>query len=96
MSPSPRTLDWSDAVREDGSKERDRFLQSHVDLVRYLALRIASRLPASVEFEDLVHDGYSLVYLLLGDDEGRGENHGVENRHKIDPLLEIPQLIFLS
>jgi RNA polymerase sigma factor for flagellar operon FliA len=57
LSPLPRTPDWSAAVREDGSPERDRFLQSHVDLVRYLALRIASRLPASVEYEDLVHDG---------------------------------------
>jgi RNA polymerase sigma factor for flagellar operon FliA len=37
--------------------ERDRFLESHVDLVKYLALRMAGRLPASVDVEDMIHDG---------------------------------------
>jgi RNA polymerase sigma factor for flagellar operon FliA len=36
---------------------RERFLESHVDLVRYLALRIAHRVPAGVEVEDMIHDG---------------------------------------
>jgi RNA polymerase sigma factor for flagellar operon FliA len=50
-------LPWTEAVREGNGSERERFLRSHLDLVRYLALRIASRLPASVEVDDLVHDG---------------------------------------
>ena len=41
--------DWSDAIRRKGSPERGRFLESHVDLVKYLALRISARLPSSVE-----------------------------------------------
>jgi RNA polymerase sigma factor for flagellar operon FliA len=50
-------MPWFEAAREGDSAERRLFLESHVDLVRYTALRIASRLPASVEIEDLVHDG---------------------------------------
>ncbi len=48
---------WSEAVRAGASRERMEFLESHVGLVRFLALRIASRLPASVDLDDLVHDG---------------------------------------
>ena len=57
MNIRAQPMEWTDAVRRDGSTERDRFLESHVDLVRYIALRIAQRLPASVEIEDLVQDG---------------------------------------
>jgi RNA polymerase sigma factor for flagellar operon FliA len=57
LSPRLKTEEWSAAVREDNSPERDSFLRSHVDLVRYIALRISSRLPASVEIDDLVNDG---------------------------------------
>jgi RNA polymerase sigma factor for flagellar operon FliA len=53
----PGGLPWSEAVRAGDSAERRSFLESHLDLVRYLALRIASRLPSSVEIEDLTHDG---------------------------------------
>ncbi|MCP3979353.1 MAG: FliA/WhiG family RNA polymerase sigma factor [bacterium] len=50
-------MEWSESVRVEGSKEHQRFLESHVDLVRYVAFRIVARLPASVELDDLVHDG---------------------------------------
>lgn len=39
------------------SDERERLVESHLDLVRALATRIAARLPSHVEIEDLVHDG---------------------------------------
>jgi RNA polymerase sigma factor for flagellar operon FliA len=51
------TLPWTEAVRGGDSPERRRFLEAHVDLVRYAALRIAARLPAFVELDDLIHDG---------------------------------------
>jgi RNA polymerase sigma factor for flagellar operon FliA len=50
-------LPWTDKARELDSPERARFLESHVDLVRYLALRMATRLPASVDVDDLISDG---------------------------------------
>jgi RNA polymerase sigma factor for flagellar operon FliA len=50
-------LPWSEEVRDRDTTERDRFLESHLELVRYLALRFAARLPASVEIDELVHDG---------------------------------------
>ena len=53
MEPLP----WTEAVRDPASADRARFLESHIDLVKYLASRMASRLPASVEIEDLVNDG---------------------------------------
>jgi len=57
MTAIAEPMPWTEAVRDGSGAERERFLQSHVDLVRYLALRIASRLPSSVDVEDLVHDG---------------------------------------
>jgi RNA polymerase sigma factor for flagellar operon FliA len=60
-------LPWSDAVRGADSSERTRFLESHIDLVRYFALRVAARLPAAVELDDLVHDG--IVGLLDATDK---------------------------
>lgn len=57
MSTPRQPLEWSDAVRRRDSPERERFLESHVELVRYVALRLAARLPASVEIDDLIHDG---------------------------------------
>jgi RNA polymerase sigma factor for flagellar operon FliA len=53
----PQPQAWSEAVRSTDSPERESFLESHVGLVRYLALRIASRLPSVVDADDLVHDG---------------------------------------
>ncbi|MCP3980613.1 MAG: FliA/WhiG family RNA polymerase sigma factor [bacterium] len=50
-------LAWDEAVRVPDSAERQRFLESHIDLVRYLATRTAARLPSSVELHDLIHDG---------------------------------------
>lgn len=49
--------EWSSAVRDRDSTERDAFLEAHLDLVKYLATRIASRLPLSVDVDDLIHDG---------------------------------------
>ncbi len=57
MKSQAPTLDWSEAVRIEGSTEREQFIEANVDLVRYVALRIAPRLPGSVELDDLVHDG---------------------------------------
>lgn len=56
MNPT-EPLPWTDAARDTDSEERTRFLESHVDLVRYLALRMASRLPANVDVDDLISDG---------------------------------------
>ena len=57
MKPPTKPLPWTEHVRDPASPDRDRFLESHIDLVRYLALRISTRLPSSVDVEDLVHDG---------------------------------------
>jgi RNA polymerase sigma factor for flagellar operon FliA len=57
MKTLARPLAWSEQVRRRDGPERRRFVGAHLDLVRYLALRIASRLPSSVEVEDLIHDG---------------------------------------
>lgn len=73
MNSPGKPLPWTDEVRDRRSPERDRFLESHIDLVRYLALRISTRLPNSVELEDLVHDG--MIGLLDAVDKynpGRG------------------------
>jgi RNA polymerase sigma factor for flagellar operon FliA len=56
-APRPLPLPWSEEIRRKDAPARLRFLESHLDLVRYLALRIAARLPPAVEIEDLVHDG---------------------------------------
>jgi RNA polymerase sigma factor for flagellar operon FliA len=52
-----KPIPWSDVVCRRESTERERFLESHIDLVKFLALRIAARLPANVELSDLVNDG---------------------------------------
>ncbi|HEU4403267.1 MAG TPA: FliA/WhiG family RNA polymerase sigma factor [Candidatus Polarisedimenticolia bacterium] len=57
MKGFPSPLPWSEEVRAGDPERRQHFLESHVGLVRYLALRLATRLPASVEVGDLVHDG---------------------------------------
>lgn len=57
MSLSRKPMDWTEEARAVDSPRRAEFLESHVDLVRYLALRMSARLPASVELDDLVHDG---------------------------------------
>lgn len=57
MNPPAKPLAWSEQVREADSQSRETFIESHLDLVRYLALRIASRLPNGIELNDLVHDG---------------------------------------
>jgi RNA polymerase sigma factor for flagellar operon FliA len=51
-------MDWTDAVRQADSEIRARFLESHVELVKYLALRVSTRLPSHVEIDDLAHDGF--------------------------------------
>ncbi len=73
MIPSGATPDWSESVRVEGSPERERFLEAHLDSVRYTALRIAGRLPASVDAEDLVHDGVlGLIDAVARFDPARG------------------------
>jgi RNA polymerase sigma factor for flagellar operon FliA len=57
LNAAPEPLPWSTEVRERESPYRTRFLESHVELVKYLALRISMRLPPSVEVQDLIHDG---------------------------------------
>jgi RNA polymerase sigma factor for flagellar operon FliA len=65
-------MPWTEQVRGD-AQHRAEFLESHVDLVRYLALRMSSRLPASVELDDLVHDGIlGLLDAVEKYDPGRG------------------------
>lgn len=50
-------LPWTEAVRDRDSDARARFIESHLDLVKYLALRISARLPAGIDIDDLLHDG---------------------------------------
>lgn len=50
--------EWNAEVRVEGSRTRELFLNAHVDVVRYVAQRILSRLPSSVELEDLVQEGF--------------------------------------
>jgi RNA polymerase sigma factor for flagellar operon FliA len=57
VSAPREAVAWSAEVRVRESAGRARFLESHVDLVRFLALRIAARVPSSVELDDLVHEG---------------------------------------
>ncbi len=57
MKSPLKPMPWSDSLRNGHDSQRNAFLESHLDLVRYLALRIASRLPATVDVEDLIHDG---------------------------------------
>jgi RNA polymerase sigma factor for flagellar operon FliA len=57
LNANDKPMAWSEAVREASGPERAQFLESHLDLVRHVALRISARLPASVELDDLVHDG---------------------------------------
>lgn len=57
MSPRIAPQEWSENLRRKEAPERAQFLESHLDLVRYLALRLSTRLPASVEVDDLMHDG---------------------------------------
>jgi RNA polymerase sigma factor for flagellar operon FliA len=57
LKPPGETRERSAPARAGEPAERDRLLALHLDLVRYVALRIASRLPLSVELDDLVHDG---------------------------------------
>lgn len=57
MKPPSGTPAWTPPVRRGDSIERERFVEAHLDVVRYLALRIATRLPSSLEVDDLIHDG---------------------------------------
>lgn len=57
MTSKPQETTWSRDVRELDSPVRARFIEAHLDLVRYLALRIISRVPSSVEIDDLVNEG---------------------------------------
>ena len=55
-STTRKPLPWNPAVKTDERLHAD-FIESHIDLVRYLALRISTRLPASVDTDDLINDG---------------------------------------
>ncbi len=52
-----RSEEWDEKARIRGSAEHERFVLANAPMVRYLAQRILSRLPASVELSDLVNDG---------------------------------------
>ena len=56
------TTPWSEAVRQGGRPEREAFLAEYAPLVRYVASRLAARLPREASLDDLVGDG--LVGLL--------------------------------
>ncbi len=72
MSQAAKPLAWSDTVRSSEA-HRARFIESHLDLVRYLSLRIASRLPAGLDLDDLVHEGIvGLLDAVQRFDPGRG------------------------
>lgn len=57
MKRPQETPAWTEDVRKNGTQARDRFLEAHLTVVRYAALRISGRLPASVDLDDLIHDG---------------------------------------
>jgi RNA polymerase sigma factor FliA len=57
MRAAREAMPWTETVRDPGSPERPRFLESYLNVVRAVAHQIFSRLPASVEIEDLIHDG---------------------------------------
>jgi RNA polymerase sigma factor for flagellar operon FliA len=57
MRAAREAMPWTEAVRDARSPERPRFLESYLNVVRAVAQQIFSRLPASVELEDLIHDG---------------------------------------
>lgn len=50
------SVEWTPDVRKPGG-DRDRLLQAHLGLVRYIAHRIGSRLAGSIEFDELIADG---------------------------------------
>jgi RNA polymerase sigma factor for flagellar operon FliA len=56
-TPLEVALPWCEELRIPGSPERDAFLVSYAPLVRYVAQRLAARLPGSVHLEDMVGDG---------------------------------------
>lgn len=55
--PAREFVPWSEAVRNAEAPERQRFLESYLNVVRAVAQHIASRLPSTVDTEDLIHDG---------------------------------------
>jgi RNA polymerase sigma factor for flagellar operon FliA len=57
MRAAREALPWTEAVRDPASPERPRFLESYLNVVRAVAQQVFTRLPASVEIEDLIHDG---------------------------------------
>jgi len=77
MSAGPAAAAWTAAFRDGDSPERQRFLEAHLDLVRYTALRLAGRLPACVEVDDLLHDG---IVGLLDATAKFDPRHGVRFR----------------
>lgn len=73
MKSPIKPMPWDDSLRDGDAARRDAFLESHIDLVKYLALRVASRLPSTVDVEDLVHDGViGLLDAFSKYDGGRG------------------------
>ncbi|MFQ5768644.1 MAG: FliA/WhiG family RNA polymerase sigma factor [Acidobacteriota bacterium] len=48
---------WCEAVRRPGSREREIFLGEYAPLVRFVAARLAARLPREASLDDLIGDG---------------------------------------
>ena len=51
------SFEWSERARVPGTPERDALLNAHAPLVKYVARRIASRLAANVDVDELISDG---------------------------------------
>lgn len=52
-----RPMPWVEEVRDENSPVREKFVASHLGLVRSIVVRIGSRLPASVDLDDLYQEG---------------------------------------
>ncbi|MDH3283553.1 MAG: FliA/WhiG family RNA polymerase sigma factor [Acidobacteriota bacterium] len=50
-------VEWTPEAKTTGSSARDRLLEAHVGLVKYLAHRIGSRLAGPIDYDDLAGDG---------------------------------------
>ena len=57
MSNRKPPLPWDESIRDPRSPQRDAFIESHLGFVRAVAARITSRLPASVDHDDMYQEG---------------------------------------
>ena len=55
--PQPKALGPASSLRAEDRLDQDQLVQDHLRLVQMVARRMASRLPAHVELDDLVHFG---------------------------------------